>query len=154
MLCGTAPSLRRIASRSRPPWVPASSVPGTRALALMPGLPSWMLTTSRRRPAAGCDIDVSPGCPVAGPGGQDGGVSTSNGVEVEAGTLAGTVRGRVTLWLGVPYAEPPVGRLRFTAPAKVRPWRGVRPATLIGGAAQQPTPVRAATRGLGTPSED
>ncbi len=81
-------------------------------------------------------------------------MSTGDVVEVDTGTLAGTVRGRVRIWLGVPYAEPPVGRLRFTGPARVRPWRGVRPATLIGGAAQQPTPVRAATRGLGTPSED
>ena len=72
-------------------------------------------------------------------------MSTGDVVEVDTGTLAGTVRGRVRTWLGVPYAEPPVGRLRFTRPARVRPWRGVRPATLIGGAAQQPTPVRAAT---------
>ncbi len=81
-------------------------------------------------------------------------MSTSNVVEVEAGTLSGTVRGRVTVWLGVPYAEPPVGRLRFTAPTKVRPWRGVRPATRVGGAAQQTTAVTASTRRLGTPSED
>jgi para-nitrobenzyl esterase len=81
-------------------------------------------------------------------------VSSSVVVEVEAGVLAGTARGRVNAWLGVPFAEPPVGRLRFTAPAKVRPWRGVRPATTIGGAAQQVTAVTASTRLLGTPSED
>ena len=88
------------------------------------------------------------------PGGQYGWVRTSDVVEVEAGTLAGTVRGRVIVWLGVPYAEPPVGRLRFTAPAKVRPWRGIRPATRVGGAAQQTTAVTGSTRRCGTPSED
>jgi para-nitrobenzyl esterase len=81
-------------------------------------------------------------------------VSTSNVVEVEAGTLSGATRGQVGVWLGVPYAEPPVGRLRFTAPTKVRPWRGVRPATTVGGAAQQTTAVTASARRLGTPSED
>ena len=81
-------------------------------------------------------------------------MSTSTVVEVEAGTLAGRTHGPVDVWLGVPYAEPPVGRLRFTAPRKVRPWRGIRPATEVGGAAQQTTAVTASTRRLGVPSED
>lgn len=29
-------------------------------------------------------------------------------------------------WLGIPYAEPPVERLRWRAPVTHRPWRGVR----------------------------
>lgn len=32
-------------------------------------------------------------------------------------------------FLGIPYAEPPVRRLRWRAPAPMRPWRGVRPAS-------------------------
>jgi para-nitrobenzyl esterase len=86
--------------------------------------------------------------------GQDGSVSTDRVVEIESGTLAGSARGPVDVWRGVPYAEPPVGRLRFTAPVPVRPWRGVRPATAVGGAAQQLTAVTASRRHLGSPSED
>ena len=81
-------------------------------------------------------------------------MSTSNLVEVQGGTLAGLTRGRVTVWLGVPYAEPPVGRRRFTVPEKVRPWRGTRPATEAGGAAEQRAAVTASARRLGTPGED
>ncbi len=81
-------------------------------------------------------------------------MSTQRVVEIESGTLAGSARGAVDVWLGVPFAEPPVGRLRFTAPVAVRPWRGVRPATAVGGAAQQLTAVTASTRQLGSPSED
>jgi para-nitrobenzyl esterase len=77
-----------------------------------------------------------------------------NVAEVEAGSLTGIRQERVDAWLGVPYAEPPVGRLRFTAPRRVRPWSGLRPATQPGGAAQQRTAMAASTRRLGTPSED
>lgn len=28
-------------------------------------------------------------------------------------------------WLGIPYAKPPVGKLRWKAPKKPKPWRGV-----------------------------
>lgn len=81
-------------------------------------------------------------------------MSTDRVVEIASGTLAGSARGAVDVWLGVPYAEPPVGRLRFTAPAPVRRWRGVRPATVAGGAAQQGGSFTADARRLGTPSED
>ncbi|MDT0393486.1 MULTISPECIES: carboxylesterase family protein [Streptomyces] len=41
-------------------------------------------------------------------------------------------------WLGIPYAEPPVGSLRWRAPVTHRPWDGVRDATAYGdGCAQQ-----------------
>ncbi len=51
------------------------------------------------------------------------------GVEDAAsGTLA---------WKGVPYAEPPVGALRWRAPIDPRPWSGVRPAREFGPAAAQ-----------------
>jgi para-nitrobenzyl esterase len=52
--------------------------------------------------------------------------------------VAGRRSGGVTTWLGVPYAAPPVGALRFRAPQPVVRWDGVRPALRPGGAATQP----------------
>lgn len=51
-------------------------------------------------------------------------------------TTAGAVRGRVedgvTVFRGIPFAQPPVGGLRFAAPRRVDAWDGVRPATDFG----------------------
>jgi len=52
----------------------------------------------------------------------------------EVATRLGVVRGQrgadhVDRFLGVPYAEPPVGRLRFHKPVPVRRWHGVLDAT-------------------------
>ncbi|WP_329341624.1 carboxylesterase family protein [Streptomyces sp. NBC_00663] len=56
-------------------------------------------------------------------------------------TEAGLVRGEVTAegrqFLGIPYAQPPVGRLRWTAPRAVRPWQGVREARDFGNKCAQ-----------------
>ncbi|XP_039581565.1 cholinesterase-like, partial [Passer montanus] len=54
--------------------------------------------------------------------------------ELLVATSAGAVRGfhvaagpssRVAAFLGIPYAEPPVGPLRFAPPRPARPWGGV-----------------------------
>src|SRR5688500_3979858 len=67
----------------------------------------------------------------------------------EADTVTGRVRG---LWrgepgaggsaafLGIPFAQPPVGRLRFAAPVPVEPWEGVRDALEFGPTAQRGDP--------------
>ncbi len=51
-------------------------------------------------------------------------------------TSGGLVRGERTdlgrQFLGITYAEPPVGRLRWKEPQPVRPWQGVRDATAFG----------------------
>jgi para-nitrobenzyl esterase len=58
-----------------------------------------------------------------------------------AKTTAGLVRGRrdgaVSVFLGVPYAAPPVGDLRFAAPAPHAAWDGERDATQPGPTAPQ-----------------
>lgn len=66
-----------------------------------------------------------------------------------AATSAGLVRGaaRTTSfgpavsWRGIPYAEPPVGPLRFAAPRPARAWSGVRDATHRGPSSAQVVPV-------------
>jgi len=52
-------------------------------------------------------------------------------------TAAGLVRGRVhpagiATFLGIPFASPPVGALRFQAPAPAGQWDGIREATTFG----------------------
>jgi para-nitrobenzyl esterase len=49
-------------------------------------------------------------------------------VTLSLGRLRGQ-DGPVRCWRGVPYAQPPVGPLRWRAPAPVQPWAGVRDAT-------------------------
>ncbi|MBN9112330.1 MAG: carboxylesterase/lipase family protein [Pseudonocardia sp.] len=54
----------------------------------------------------------------------------------ETTTSVGRVRGTreqgVTVFRGIPFAAPPVGDLRFAAPAPPAPWDGVREATAFG----------------------
>ncbi|MDT8915060.1 carboxylesterase family protein [Amycolatopsis sp. PS_44_ISF1] len=59
-------------------------------------------------------------------------------VEVRGGAVRGEVREGVAVWLGVPYAEPPVGPLRFRAPRPAPAWAGVREAVAFAARAPQP----------------
>ncbi|MGH3834029.1 MAG: carboxylesterase/lipase family protein [Pseudonocardiaceae bacterium] len=65
-------------------------------------------------------------------------------IEPEIRTAAGVVRGRiagvVAVFRGIPYAQPPVGPRRFTAPVPAQPWDGVRDASEFGPPAPQATP--------------
>jgi para-nitrobenzyl esterase len=72
------------------------------------------------------------------------------GIKDEAATRYGRVRGRredgIVKFLGVPYATPPLGELRFRAPQPPKSWRGVRdavdfpnPAFQVAGAEMGPT---------------
>ncbi len=88
----------------------------------------WTLATSATLPAqqsipgprhlpAAMPADA----PVAGP------------VRLEQGSLAGAVLASgVRAFRGIPYAAPPVGPLRWTAPQPPRAWKGVRTATKFG----------------------
>lgn len=61
-------------------------------------------------------------------------------VETSAGLLRGKSSGRSIAFLGVPYAEPPLGRRRFRAPEPCLPWSGTRDALTFGHRAVQ-TPM-------------
>lgn len=50
-------------------------------------------------------------------------------VDVEQGRVRGRVVEGVVEFLGVPFAEPPVGERRFAAPVPAAPWDGERSAT-------------------------
>lgn len=66
-------------------------------------------------------------------------------------TRLGALRGergadRVERFLAVPYAEPPVGDLRFRKPVPIRPWRGVLDATVERPACSQLPSTDSATK--------
>ncbi|MET7772185.1 carboxylesterase family protein [Nocardia sp. NPDC005366] len=53
-------------------------------------------------------------------------------VRTTAGVLRGNREAGLAVFRGIPFAEPPVGDLRFAAPQPVRGWDGVRPAVAYG----------------------
>ena len=63
-------------------------------------------------------------------------------VVTESGSLQGVSKGAVQVFLGVPYAEPPVGTLRWRAPVAAKSWTGVRTATDYGASCYQEWPAR------------
>lgn len=58
-------------------------------------------------------------------------------VKVEEGLLEGSLEGGLRVFRGVPFAQPPVGPLRFRPPLPPRAWSDVRPATKNAPAAMQ-----------------
>jgi para-nitrobenzyl esterase len=60
-------------------------------------------------------------------------------VATPLGELRGIEKGGVRLFLGVPYAEPPIGALRFAVPEPKAAWEGVRDAIAPGPNAPQRT---------------
>jgi len=53
-------------------------------------------------------------------------------VSLDAGLVEGRRDGAVTTFLGIPYAAPPVGSLRWKPPAPAAKWSGVRKAMTFG----------------------
>jgi len=58
-------------------------------------------------------------------------------VETEQGIVQGIVEDSLTVFKGIPFAAPPVGKLRWKAPQPVQPWEGVKLATDYAPAAYQ-----------------
>lgn len=59
-------------------------------------------------------------------------------IRTQYGELQGTREHGAVVWKGVPFAEPPVGTLRFQAPRPPQPWQGVRSADTFGAICPQP----------------
>lgn len=74
---------------------------------------------------------------------------------IKEGLLQGTVQDGIVSFKGIPYAQPPIGDLRWEPPQAVAPWAGARDATHFGHDCMQiPDPMEAAPQGSTTPSED
>jgi para-nitrobenzyl esterase len=59
-------------------------------------------------------------------------------VRTDRGAVRGDLTAQVRRFLGIPYAAPPVGDLRWRPPAEHPAWPGVRDATRFGSACPQP----------------
>lgn len=60
-----------------------------------------------------------------------------NRAQVTGGTVSGVVTDGISIFKGIPFAAPPVGELRWKAPAPVVPWSGVKAADSFASACMQ-----------------
>jgi len=67
-----------------------------------------------------------------------GSLVSSSEISTPLGRLQGTENDSARIFLGVPFAQPPIGKLRFRAPLPAKPWTGVLPAVT-----QPPAPMQA-----------
>lgn len=72
-------------------------------------------------------------------------------VRTEAGFVRGVRRDGCRQFLGIPYAAPPVGELRWAAPRRAPAWHGVRDASRPGAIAPQ---APSAVAGTSSVTED
>jgi para-nitrobenzyl esterase len=66
-------------------------------------------------------------------GGQESGV-----VRLHSGPVSGKAEDGIRVFLGIPYAAPPVGKLRWKPPAEVASWTEVRKTVEFGPSCPQP----------------
>ena len=67
------------------------------------------------------------------------GVVTVAGGQISA--APGSADGEVDAYLGIPYAAPPMGELRWRPPHPVEPWDGIREASALPPGCPQGLPV-------------
>ncbi|NBT16590.1 MAG: carboxylesterase family protein, partial [Chitinophagia bacterium] len=64
-------------------------------------------------------------------------------VNIESGKISGktTDDGAILSYKGIPFAEPPVGDLRWRAPRPVKAWQGIKECTRFSASPMQSPPV-------------
>ena len=61
-------------------------------------------------------------------------------IEIKAGEIQGYIDKDISIFKGIPYAEPPIGELRLNTPVLKTSWDGVLEAINFGPVAPQPPP--------------
>ena len=106
---------------------------------LLPAMGAALIAFTPALPAAHADGGGSPKAACA-----DG-----TTVDTDKGPVCGTVANGVKSWLGVPYATPPVGELRWAPPKPHEAWTDPLEATKAGESCPQPAGL-----GPGSTNED
>ena len=75
-------------------------------------------------------------------------------VSLDTGTVMGTSEADMHSFKGIPFASPPVGKLRWRAPQPAASWSGVRPATAYGPDCLQLSPAGMVPAPSGNTAED
>ena len=57
--------------------------------------------------------------------------------KVSGGVVSGVTEGEIASFKGIPFGAPPVGEMRWRAPAAVKPWAGIRKADAFASACMQ-----------------
>lgn len=81
-------------------------------------------------------------------------LGTLDNPRLDSGTISGLQEGGIRFFLGVPYAAPPVGELRWKEPQPVQPWKEVRPCVEYGPSCPQPRQDWTGQLDVGETSED
>src|SRR5258708_2679186 len=64
-------------------------------------------------------------------------------VRISTGMISGEQRGDVRVFLGIPYAAPPLGDLRWKPPVQHSPWAQVLPCVKFSPGCPQPPKIPA-----------
>lgn len=92
------------------------------------------------------------GCGGSSSGGDDEPVAEAPGPTrtTQQGDVEGVEQGNMLAFKGIPYAQPPIGELRYAEPVPAQAWTGTLEATEFGGSCIQPQ----STFGAETSTED
>ncbi|MDR3375360.1 MAG: carboxylesterase family protein, partial [Ancalomicrobiaceae bacterium] len=63
--------------------------------------------------------------------------------DLDSGAISGRIEDGINVFLGIPYAAPPTGELRWVPPRAPARWPGTRAATAFGSACPQTGPLEA-----------
>jgi para-nitrobenzyl esterase len=97
------------------------------------------LSTRIRMTAVACLASATlTACAAASPASPGHNSSRALVVRTADGSVRGKIAGATAEYLGIPYAAPPVGALRWQPPSPAAPWRGVREATSFAPHCAQP----------------
>ncbi|MFM2476507.1 carboxylesterase/lipase family protein [Celerinatantimonas sp. MCCC 1A17872] len=89
----------------------------------------WLLTFSLVTLSLGCRVIAAPI------------------VQLHSGRVEGLQDNGIDSFLGIPYAKPPLGQLRWQRPLSAKSWQGIKKATAFGPSCLQ-TPIKASAAPL------